>query len=284
MLQPSCKPSLPAITASHHTALQAIFVVHKTRSAVLLADMEAPSTVTLRLVSYTPSELHMRQLKSSTIGACRQLHVLMMVRVCLPWQSGVSAPNHAFLLGSSRQSRARWHHSLCTAPGSTLIVTCCIQCMCRQHVPCAGKLATLRGTVTRLSHVRPLMTDMAFICSKCGCSQKVELPDGRFAPPTRCGGEQRTHARSMLWSPPHDRCWAWQRACNRDNTGPAHTACTVLRTTSELCAGTFAYLVNSVYVVSCAFAVCISCVRNKHMQARAARAAPSHQTPPARAA
>lgn len=45
-------------------------MVHKTRSAVLLADMEAPSTITVRLINYTPSELHIRQLKSSTIGVC----------------------------------------------------------------------------------------------------------------------------------------------------------------------------------------------------------------------
>jgi len=54
----------------------------------------------------------------------------------------------------------------------------------------AGKLATLKGTVTRMSHVRPLMADMAFTCNKCGCSMKIELPDGRFTPPTRCGGKQ----------------------------------------------------------------------------------------------
>lgn len=49
---------------------QAVFVVHRTRAAVMLADMEAPSTVTVRLINYTPSDLHIRQLKSSTIGGC----------------------------------------------------------------------------------------------------------------------------------------------------------------------------------------------------------------------
>ena len=45
-----------------------MYVIHKTRSAVMLADMEAPSTVMVRLTNYTPSDLHIRQLKSSTIG------------------------------------------------------------------------------------------------------------------------------------------------------------------------------------------------------------------------
>lgn len=50
---------------------QALFLVHRSRAAVMLADMEAPSTVTVRLINYTPSDLHIRQLKSSTIGVCR---------------------------------------------------------------------------------------------------------------------------------------------------------------------------------------------------------------------
>jgi hypothetical protein len=53
------------------TLVQAVFVVHRTRAAVMLADMEAASTVTVRLINYTPSDLHIRQLKSSTIGVWR---------------------------------------------------------------------------------------------------------------------------------------------------------------------------------------------------------------------
>lgn len=119
---------------------EAIYVVHKTRSAVLLADMEAPSTITVRLINYTPSELHIRQLKSSTIG----------------------------------------------------------------------KLATLKGTVTRMSHVRPLMADMAFTCNKCGCSMKIELPDGRFTPPTRCGAEG-CKGGAFTPDPASARCIDWQK-------------------------------------------------------------------------
>jgi DNA helicase MCM8 len=56
----------------------------------------------------------------------------------------------------------------------------------------AGKLATLKGTVTRMSHVRPLITEMDFICNKCGTPVPTALPDGRFTAPTRCAG--------VLWS------------------------------------------------------------------------------------
>lgn len=55
----------------------------------------------------------------------------------------------------------------------------------------AGKLATLRGTVTRMSHVRPLIVEMSFTCCKCGTSIITAMPDGRFTPPTRCAGEAK---------------------------------------------------------------------------------------------
>jgi DNA helicase MCM8 len=54
----------------------------------------------------------------------------------------------------------------------------------------AGKLATLRGTVTRMSHVRPLIVEMTFTCNKCGSSISTAMPDGRFTPPTRCSGKR----------------------------------------------------------------------------------------------
>lgn len=134
-MQPS--EGLTCLQAAVH---EAVFVVHRTRAAVMLADMEAPSTVTVRLINYTPSDLHIRQLKSSTIG----------------------------------------------------------------------KLATLKGTVTRMSHVRPLMADMSFTCTKCGSSMKVEFPDGRFAPPTSCGGEG-CRSRSFQPDPTNARCIDWQK-------------------------------------------------------------------------
>lgn len=57
-----------------------------------------------------------------------------------------------------------------------------------QLILCAGKLATLKGTVTRMSHVRPLIVDMTFTCNKCGNEVTASMPDGRFTPPTCCTG------------------------------------------------------------------------------------------------
>jgi hypothetical protein len=63
----SCTPRV-TLSTTQCAYTQAVYVTHKIRSAVTLANMEAPSTVTVRLINYTPSDLHIRQLKSSTIG------------------------------------------------------------------------------------------------------------------------------------------------------------------------------------------------------------------------
>jgi hypothetical protein len=94
--------------------LQAVFVVHKTRSAVMLADMEAPSTVTVRLVNYTPSNLHLRQLKSSTIGVCQTCrHDCSWSFCCLPAEQVSCSAFASIPQAAHRPGPAQ---TLCTAP------------------------------------------------------------------------------------------------------------------------------------------------------------------------
>lgn len=62
----------------------------------------------------------------------------------------------------------------------------------------AGKLATLRGTVTRMSHVRPLIVQLSFTCARCGAAATVSMPDGRYAPPARCSDRS---CRSRTFAP-----------------------------------------------------------------------------------
>ena len=45
----------------------------------------------------------------------------------------------------------------------------------------------MRGTVVRMSVVRPLVVEMHFTCAKCGYSIDKQLSDGRYSPPTSCG-------------------------------------------------------------------------------------------------
>ncbi|KAK1320493.1 hypothetical protein QJS10_CPA03g01306 [Acorus calamus] len=49
-----------------------------------------------------------------------------------------------------------------------------------------GKLVSLRGTVVKVSTVRPLVVQMNFACGKCGTTISSNFPDGKFSPPISC--------------------------------------------------------------------------------------------------
>ncbi|XP_020598201.1 probable DNA helicase MCM8 [Phalaenopsis equestris] len=49
-----------------------------------------------------------------------------------------------------------------------------------------GKLVSVRGTVVKVSTVRPLIMQMDFTCVKCGTVITRAFPDGRFSPPIGC--------------------------------------------------------------------------------------------------
>ncbi|NXL39459.1 MCM8 helicase, partial [Glaucidium brasilianum] len=50
---------------------------------------------------------------------------------------------------------------------------------------CYGKYIALRGTVVRVSNIKPLCTKLAFVCGTCGDVQSVPLPDGKYTLPTK---------------------------------------------------------------------------------------------------
>ncbi|EDO27446.1 predicted protein, partial [Nematostella vectensis] len=51
---------------------------------------------------------------------------------------------------------------------------------------CFGKFVAIRGTVVRVSNVKPMVTKMAFTCNLCGEAQSVALPDGKYKIPSKC--------------------------------------------------------------------------------------------------
>ncbi|XP_062427433.1 DNA helicase MCM8 isoform X3 [Rhea pennata] len=51
---------------------------------------------------------------------------------------------------------------------------------------CYGKYIALRGTVVRVSNIKPLCTKLAFVCATCGDVQGVPLPDGKYTLPAKC--------------------------------------------------------------------------------------------------
>ncbi|KAK2977599.1 hypothetical protein RJ640_007235 [Escallonia rubra] len=48
------------------------------------------------------------------------------------------------------------------------------------------RLVSVRGTVVKVSTVRPLVIQMSFACTKCGTNVTRDFPDGKFSPPPVC--------------------------------------------------------------------------------------------------
>mmetsp|Transcript_19880 Transcript_19880/g.50261 ORF Transcript_19880/g.50261 Transcript_19880/m.50261 type:complete len:114 (-) Transcript_19880:16-357(-) len=49
-----------------------------------------------------------------------------------------------------------------------------------------GKLVAVRGSVIRVSSLRPMVSLMEFACPRCGAWTQVPLQDGKYAPPSKC--------------------------------------------------------------------------------------------------
>nr|XP_005991185.1 PREDICTED: DNA helicase MCM8 [Latimeria chalumnae] len=62
---------------------------------------------------------------------------------------------------------------------------------------CYGKYIAFRGTVVRVSNIKPLCIKMAFTCSLCADVQSVSLPDGKYTVPTKCL-QPKCHGRSFI--------------------------------------------------------------------------------------
>ncbi|KAL0969003.1 hypothetical protein UPYG_G00221450, partial [Umbra pygmaea] len=61
-----------------------------------------------------------------------------------------------------------------------------------------GRLVCVRGTVVRVSNIRPVCTRLAFTCSGCTHTQTLTLPHGKFTTPTKC---VQTDCRSRSFIP-----------------------------------------------------------------------------------
>ncbi|KAA0711641.1 DNA helicase MCM8 [Triplophysa tibetana] len=61
-----------------------------------------------------------------------------------------------------------------------------------------GKFVAIRGTVVRVSNIKPLCSKLAFTCNSCGDTQSVTLPDGKYSTPTKC---LQVECRGRLFTP-----------------------------------------------------------------------------------
>lgn len=50
-----------------------------------------------------------------------------------------------------------------------------------------NQFVSVVGTVVRVSAIKPLVTRCDFVCAKCNEATSRAFPDGKFAPPLRCG-------------------------------------------------------------------------------------------------
>lgn len=69
------------------------------------------------------------------------------------------------------------------------------------------RLVSVRGTVVKVSTVRPLVMHMTFSCTKCGTSISRKFPDGKFSPPSICevaGCKSRTFSPKRSTAEPID--------------------------------------------------------------------------------
>lgn len=73
-----------------------------------------------------------------------------------------------------------------------------------------GRLVSVRGTVVRATTPQPLVTEMEFVCGKCGAPHRVPFPDGRYTPPASCG-EGGCRSRTFTPNRGTSVCVDWQR-------------------------------------------------------------------------
>ena len=137
--------------------LQVLF--HSCRSKALRAGLleadTAPCKVAVRLTEVAHAAVCIRQLRSSSIGAALRHAAHRHIAAC--------------------RLSAAWPAASDTKKPKVF--------MCLF----AGRLVSVRGTVVRVSGIRPLVVQMDFACSKCGTATSCSFPDGKFTPPqARC--------------------------------------------------------------------------------------------------
>ncbi|EFJ34946.1 hypothetical protein SELMODRAFT_405992 [Selaginella moellendorffii] len=92
---------------------------------------------------------------------------------------GAAAYEVLFCSGKKVDASGKVHIRLYNHPDSMLAL---------KHLKAAyiGRLVSVRGTVVRMSMVRPLVTQMNFVCAKCGSVIHCTFTDGKYSPPTSC--------------------------------------------------------------------------------------------------
>lgn len=51
---------------------------------------------------------------------------------------------------------------------------------------CIGKFVSVKGTVIRVSTIKPVLIEMKFLCAKCGFETLQRMIEGKFEAPVYC--------------------------------------------------------------------------------------------------
>lgn len=73
-----------------------------------------------------------------------------------------------------------------------------------------GRFVAIRGTVVRVSNVKPVIAAMRFCCVKCNKNLDIRLPDGKYRAPERCG-TAGCRCKTFLPDPDGSSYSDWQR-------------------------------------------------------------------------
>jgi DNA replicative helicase MCM subunit Mcm2 (Cdc46/Mcm family) len=63
---------------------------------------------------------------------------------------------------------------------------------------CIGKFVSVKGTVIRVSTIKPVLVEMKFLCAKCGFETLQRMTEGRFEAPAYCGQVESCFCRPFL--------------------------------------------------------------------------------------
>lgn len=127
-----------------------IFITCFCKQALLLKDkiceFDDVEKVNIRLYNYADSTIALKNLKAAYIGCS---HIVLMLTL-------------------------------------SLFSICCNERQIITSSNIAGRLVSVRGTVVKVSTVKPLVVQMGFECGKCRTHVSRIFPDGKFMPPTGC--------------------------------------------------------------------------------------------------
>lgn len=56
---------------------------------------------------------------------------------------------------------------------------------------CIGKFVSVKGTVIRVSTIKPVLVEMKFLCNKCGFETLQRMTEGKFEAPAQCESVSR---------------------------------------------------------------------------------------------